>query len=452
MRKTFTFLIMLLPAIAALGQKFDVDTIYKSGRLDNRINVVILGDGFTNAELPRFREEARRFSEFFLGYEPYNHYKNYFNFFAIATPSRESGVTNPGDAPDAYADQPVGKKDTYYEATFGSTIHRLVTVNISKVYDVLAYNLASYDLAVVLVNTEYYGGSGGAVAVHTLHAQANTIGVHEIAHTFSHVNDEYWAGAIYGWEAPNMTVDNNPATIKWKPWLDTDPIGIFRHGDSGGAEKWYKPTTSNCLMELLSQPFCQVCREATTERILEIVNPLEGVTPAVSSTVTLTGDDRTFSLNLVRPEPNTLKVEWRLNGTLLATNQGELTLGPGALSGSAATLTATVYDSTTMSRAAGAVAARTRTAEWKLEKLVLSNPAEAAGLVKIFPNPARDYIHFETRLPGSSQVTLYDRAGRQVASKAFDGYIDLPVPGTAGIYLYRFSNNGREVTGAVAAE
>ena len=240
MTKLFT-LILLFVCSHCFSQIFEVDTIHKSGPIDNRINVVILGDGFTQAELPRFKEQATLFADFFLAYAPYSAYRNYFNFFSVPTPSKESGVSNPGNAPDAYPDQPVGMKDTYYGGSFGESIHRLVTIrNYQALSNVLAFNFPSYDLVVVLVNTPFYGGSGGSIAVHTLHSQANTIGVHEIGHTFSYLNDEYWAGPQYGWEAANMTAESNPELVKWKNWLNETNIGVFKHGE-GEAAKWHKP-------------------------------------------------------------------------------------------------------------------------------------------------------------------------------------------------------------------
>ncbi len=362
-------------AFQAKAQKFRVDTLFKGGNMDNRVNIVILGDGFTDAEMPKFRNEASQFASFFLGYEPYNHYKNYFNFYCIRTPSRESGITNPGTAPDRYPDQPVGTKNTFFGATFGLSIHRLVTVGKYDVlYNVLATNLPNYDLVVVLANTPWYGGSGGSIAVHTLDANANTIGVHEIGHTFAHLNDEYWAGPGYGWEAPNMTIENNPALIKWKNWLNTPNIGIFKHGQAEAAI-WNKPTEDNCLMEFLHFPFCAVCREATTERILEIVNPVESVAPDTATTVVLQ-ENNEFRLNLLSPEPNTLKTSWTLNGELISNNNTSLLLQKSKLGGKTGILQATVFDDTFLSRTDNRATKRSHKITWKLagtgkENLVL---------------------------------------------------------------------------------
>ncbi|WP_254560424.1 M64 family metallopeptidase [Dyadobacter diqingensis] len=369
MKTSFTAIAgLLLLSIGVAAQKFPVDTIYKAGAIDNRVNIVILGDGFTEEELPKFLNESKKFADFFLSYSPYNRYRNYFNIFSISTPSKESGITNPGTAFDAYPDQPVETKETYFGSSFGNYIHRLVTISrYTTLSNLMAMNFPSYDLIVVLVNSPWYGGSGGSFAVHTLHEQANKIGVHEIGHTLTHLNDEYWAGSGYGWEAPNMTSNNNTATIKWKNWLNTSHIGVFRHGD-GDASNWFKPTTTNCLMEVLHKEFCNVCREATVERILELVDPVEKFTPDNEEAVVMKENGASFSVELLAPNPNSLMVEWSLGGKPLDAKTQQVDIPFSALYTRITDLTASVFDSTFTSRQDDRKVRRTKTITWKLER------------------------------------------------------------------------------------
>ncbi|MBO9612806.1 MAG: T9SS type A sorting domain-containing protein [Dyadobacter sp.] len=601
MKRIFTTFYAICIATVAFSQQYQVDTLYKNGPLDNRINVVILGDGFTQQEFPKFATEAKKFADFFLGYDPYVRYSNYFNFFAIRTPSVESGVSNPGTAPDAYKDQPVGTKNTFFGSSFGSSIHRLVTISKYDVlYALLANQFPMYDLVVVLVNTPFYGGSGGSIAVHTLHTQANAIGVHEIGHTFSHLNDEYWAGPGYGWEAPNMTKESNPALVRWKNWLNQSGIGIYKHGDTGDAALWHKPANGTCLMEYLNQEFCAVCRETTVEVLLKQVNPIENAEPVPGSVVTVE-NPQTFKIGLLAPKPNTLQVQWTVNGELLSATGAQLTLTPDQAP-DGAVLAASVFDSTGVSRYDAAKADRTRKVEWTLksdtpnvfrataskdticvgeevtltaygcrgtlswtggsagpslkvkpEKTttysafckvegaptqtielpvsvmplpnatavnggpylvggtieltatggvsylwngpksfasplshvflhdaapdqagiyevtvtdvngcsetaqtevkidpVLSVPGGPEAVLTVSPNPAWDFLSVETKLGGKSNIKLYDQAGREVLTKSFEKKTDIKLNVAAGIYVYRFTNGSREVSGKVA--
>lgn len=337
----------ILPCFA---QTYRVDKLTDNGPPENRINVVILGDGFTEAELPFFRDEAKKFTDFFSDYEPFKQYRNYFNFYAISTPSPESGISNPGTAPDAYTDHPVSKVNNFYGGSFGTQIHRLVTIqNYSLMYQILARNFPEYDLIVMLANTTFYGGSGGSIAMHTLHSSANTIGVHEIGHTFSRLSDEYWVDASYARENINMTREANPSLVRWKDWINYHGIGIYNHGFSGESLNWRKPANGSCLMEFLNQPFCAVCREATVEKILSLVNPLESATPDPNSPVHIT-DSLEFSLDLLTPSPNSLNVIWTLNGINLDGSDAKITIHKSQLNLDNSVLKATVYDTSPMSR------------------------------------------------------------------------------------------------------
>lgn len=598
----FTFCLTFV-VISASGQHYEVDTLQKTGPLDNRINVVILGDGFVSSEMPKFAEEARKFAAFFTSFEPYNQYRDYFNFFAIRTPSRQSGVTNPGNAPDAYPDQPVEKKDTFFGATFGSFIHRSVQVTRQDVLSsLLATHLPEYDVVVVLLNTTYYGGSGGLVAVFTLNETANTVGMHEIGHTLGRLSDEYWGGGVVGRETANMTAISDEATVKWKNWLNTPPIAIYPYGLNGEAALWNKPANGTCQMEFHDKQLCAVCREGTVERILQFVNPIEKMEPDTAGSVDADANHN-FRLSLLNPVPNTLRTEWRLNGRLLSVSGNELDLGSRQIP-DMSLLTASVFDSVGLSRRDDAKVLRTHSVAWKLKSsvpavfhivasadslcageqltltaygcpgtlewstfenaktiqirpstsgsyqaqckvpgkptvtaeasvkmlplpkgaitgggiyyegqtiqlrasggqsykwtgpgnffadtpdvliqnagtansgiyradilsaqgcsvtakadvkvdLLLSAPNDLQMPVIVSPNPAKDYISVETKLPGKSNIQLFDQAGRELISEYFEKKTHIKLNLAAGMYLYRFTNGGREVSGKVAVQ
>lgn len=358
---------LLCTVTSTFGQHFQVDTLYKTGPLDNRMNVVILGDGFTGAEMPKFAAEAKKFADFFRSYEPYNRYRDYFNFFAIRTPSKESGITNPGTAPDAYPGQPVEKKETFFGVSFGELIHRLLTITKREAYlDVLATHFPAYDLVILLANTEYYGAAGGSVAIFSLQENSNNVGVHEVGHTLADLADEYWQEpyGLYLREGPNITVDSSGRTVRWKNWLNFPPTGIYKHGSEGEAARWYKPAQGTCLMEDMNRSYCAVCREAVVESILRIVNPVDRFEPDTSSKINL-DKQVAFNLGLLKPNPNSLEVEWYLNGKRISRDSDELILNPDQVP-DGSTLIATVFDSTQMSRRDGVQNLRKRTIRWSL--------------------------------------------------------------------------------------
>ncbi|GGH28245.1 hypothetical protein GCM10007423_14620 [Dyadobacter endophyticus] len=606
MKRLFLALGLLCITFCAFSQQYQVDTLYKTGPQDNRINVVILGDGFTEAEMPKFEAEAKKFADFFRSYHPYDRYRDYFNFFAIRTPSKESGITNPGTAGDAYPDQPVETKETFFGVSFGKLYQRLLYVTKREIYlDVLATHFPAYDLVILLANTQYYGGAGGTGgAIFSLQENWDNVGVHEVGHALTDLADEYWQEpyGLYSREGPNITTDSSETTVRWKNWLNFPPIGVYRHGLQGEAARWYKPAQGTCLMEDMNKGYCAVCREAVVESILGLVNPVDRVEPDTASIINVE-KQVTFKLVLLNPDPNSLEVEWRLNGKRISRDTDELILKPDQVT-DGSILTATVFDSTAMSRRDGVKNLRRKTIRWSLRSAlprvfqvvasadsvcagdtitltgygcagkvlwstsgkgesisvapsesiiykaecrvdgnpplivevpitVLPLPVATAGnggpyvigqtveltasggvdyqwrgprnfranaatasiseagirsagiyevrvtgengcaktlqtVVKIdpilsvagseekwlniFPNPARGLIALETALPGESRIAFYDQAGRLVLSKHFQFKTEMVIDAPPGIYIYRFINGSREVSGKVVVE
>jgi len=367
MKKLLCLLILL--AVGALAEaqtfKFPVDTLIKTGPLKRRINVVILPDGYTEADMPKFKTDANSYITYLLTKPPFDKYKAYFNFYTITVPSAESGISHPGNAndEDPKSTQPVETKNTYFGSTFDvGKIHRLVAITkASNFTNVMATNFPAYDLAFMITNTIYYGGSGGNPSTFTTNGSANEIGVHEMGHTFVNLADEYWPGG--GREVANMSADKNPLTNRWRNWLNTPNIDIFDHSSPG--QIWAKPSKGTCRMEFLNKEFCNVCREGFVEKILSLVGPIEGQLPTENAVVL--GDvNTTFSLNLLKPIPNSLQVEWFLDGKSIS-GQEQVKLSAASMPNPTAKLLAAVYDSTYFSRNTGRKL-KPYTVEWTLSR------------------------------------------------------------------------------------
>lgn len=298
------------------AQIFPVDTLMRNGNRANRINLVYLSDGYQSAELTKFISNAASMNNAIFSQTPFLQYKNFFNAFTVKVPSVDSAASHPGTATDESTSggQPVKTVNTYFQSTFDfASIHRLlVAQSTTRINSVLASNVPDYDQAFVIVNSPYYGGSGGSVATSSINIQSSEVAIHEIGHSFAGLADEYWAGPQYAAEKPNMTQNNNPATVKWKDWYGRNGIGIFAHGTTAPLSTWYKPHPS-CKMQFLGVPFCSVCSEAIVTRIHSLTNMIDSVSPAASLTLT-NNDSVKFSVKPVRIQP-AQQVFWRINGT-----------------------------------------------------------------------------------------------------------------------------------------
>ena len=364
------------------GQVFAIDTIMYNGDPNKLINMVFMSDGFQAAELPDYKTKVQNLSNYLFTISPFSEYKNYFNVFAIRVPSSQSGANHPGTASDESSSggQPVMSVSTYFNSTFDYfSIHRLlVPQNFSAINTVLVNNFPLYDQRGIVVNSTYYGGSGGSTATTSVNSASFEILVHELGHSFANLADEYWAGDSYAAEKPNMTANSNPATVKWKNWVGTNGISVYPYGASGTPANWYRPH-QNCKMQFLGPAFCSVCQEAIIETIHQMISPIESYLPSNQNNINFCTQPVKFKLSLIRPNPNTLRVTWKLNGNAIVTNVDSVIITPGLLNNGINTLSVQVLDTTLLTRADLHPVNHTYTISWNIDNSAPPGPTITAG-------------------------------------------------------------------------
>jgi hypothetical protein len=354
-RKLLYLFIFTLCFVRGECQVFPIDTIMRHGERPNRINLVYLGDGYTAAQVNTFVPNATTINDALFSQTPFVEYKNFFNAYAIKSPSTQSGAKHPGNASDegSSGGQPITNPDNYYQSTFDYfSIHRLlVPQNGGRVNGALASNLPDYDQAFIVVNSSYYGGSGGSYATASTDPSSAEVAIHELGHSFAGLADEYWAGDFYAGEKPNMTANSNPATVKWKNWVNINGIGVYPYGPSAPLSNWFRPHQT-CKMQYLNYPFCSVCSERIIDRIHELVNLVDSYTPVGTSFTLANTDPVNFSIAKVLNNPSTIEVKWYLNGaaTPFATNQDAVTIPFANLNNGNNTVRAEVTDKTSLSK------------------------------------------------------------------------------------------------------
>lgn len=349
------FLLAAFVYVQGIAQVFTVDTLMRNGNRSNRVNLVYLSDGYQSAELPAYITNSTNINNALFLQAPFSQYKNFFNSFAVRVPSTQSGAVHPATAGDESSSggQPAANPTVYFNSTFDYfSIHRLlVPQNSTAIYNVLASNLPDYDQAFIVVNSPYYGGSGGAFATSSIHGSAAEIAIHEIGHSFASLADEYWAGDFYAAEKHNMTQNTNPATVKWKNWYGINSVGIYPYGASGTAAAWYRPH-QNCKMQFLGSPFCAVCTEKFIDRIHQLVNMADSYLPATSSFTIYAPNPVSFSVSNINTTASSVTVNWYLNGaaTPFATNQSGVNIPYASFVPGTNTVRAEVVDNTTLSK------------------------------------------------------------------------------------------------------
>jgi hypothetical protein len=304
----------------------EVLDLHVTGEPSARVDVVILGDGYTPAETEKFAADAQRLTDVLFTYSPFRERAGNFNVRGINPPAVVSGVNRPSNG--TFRHSPSG---TTYDA-FRAERYVLAFDNLGM-RRILQH--APYEFIVILGNSKTYGGGGIYGLYSTVAADSawsEYLFVHEFGHHFAALADEYYtSAAVYEasderpepWE-PNVTALHDPGKLKWghlvkpgialpTPWpkeafeefqrenqarraqlrADNRPesemnqlfrderkfvtdlfarspatntvIGAFE-GANYAANGYYR-SEMNCTMFTRHDRFCQVCRDAVEEVI-----------------------------------------------------------------------------------------------------------------------------------------------------------------------------------------
>lgn len=190
-----------------------------SGAPHNKVDVVILGDGYTISEYKKFDRDLKRFTKVLFSQEPYKTYKDRFNVYGVFKGSEDSGIDEPGA--NIYKNTVLNTR--YY--SMGS--ERYILTEDNKSLRDLASNV-TYDAIVIMVNGSRYGGGGLYNTYSTFVADnqfCNYLFLHELGHSFAGLADEYYTSEtayndMYpeGIEPvePNITRLYDKNNLKWK--------------------------------------------------------------------------------------------------------------------------------------------------------------------------------------------------------------------------------------------
>lgn len=386
-----------------------VDTLWKSGPINKRINLVFMGDGYTAAQIPLFLSDVTSTYTYLLNTSPFNNYKNYFNVFAIKCESPQSGVSHPGTGTDVTEPViPVSAVANSFNTRFDNYgTHRLIySMNSSAVYATLSSHFPNYDQVVILGNSPEYGGAGGAYAVSSTHSSSKEIVAHEMGHSFAGLADEYWAGAVYAAEKPNMTAESVGSNSKWAQWIGLNAIGLYPYGTASPDNTWFRPH-QNCKMRYLNQPFCSVCKETIIEKIHSLTNPVDSYTPSNTSAISFTTASQWFKTKLVLPNPNTLKTTWTMNSVDVLHNQDSMLVTSASMLSGTNSLIFTVMDTTVLSKDLYHPFTHSYSVVWSIYNSYAGiNEIKARLEFSVFPNPAADKISLNYNLLEESDITI----------------------------------------------
>ncbi|MBI4547690.1 MAG: peptidase M64 [Ignavibacteriae bacterium] len=210
---------------------YKVISLIDNGSPHDKVDIVILGDGYRKEDMEKFRKDAEHFNDALFSTSPFKERKKDFNVRAMEVVSQDSGI----DKPDKNI-----WKNTALGATynfFGSARYVLTEEN-RALRDIAA--ATPYDFITILVNDNRYGGGGIYNLYTTCYTRTDVAGmewqmdyvyVHEFGHSFGGLGDEYYTSqvsytdfyqkGVEPWE-PNLTALVDKSNLKWKRFIEPE--------------------------------------------------------------------------------------------------------------------------------------------------------------------------------------------------------------------------------------
>lgn len=245
-------------------QPADHRYLLKSGSSSEKIDLVIVAEGYRSEESELFYKDAEMAMNSIFSHHPFDELKDRFNVVAVALESNDSGVSVPHEG--AWKQTALSSSfDTFYSERY------LTTLKLFQMHDALAG--IPYESIIILANTDTYGGGGifNSYMLSAAHNQwAAPVIVHEFGHSFAGLADEYYYDdqfveyyypEVEPWE-PNITTLKD-FSLKWEDMTRDADSGAAIIEGAGYQSKGVYRGYESCRMKVNDFPsFCPVCERA----------------------------------------------------------------------------------------------------------------------------------------------------------------------------------------------
>jgi len=200
-----------------IPESTEVRCLACTGSSDNRIDVVLMGDGYQEEERTKFFEDMERLKDEMFADITFRSYLPVFNIWAIHVPSKDSGIgynSIPKNTPFG-----LYKMGQQHRAVQPSMNGRSSARSVCRLAD-------GCDFPSLIGNDDFYGGLGGEFTIGTRSKSTGTVVLrHEMGHNFVNVGEEYDGGYVYSGansDSSEWFTGKPKSNIKWKHWL-TEP-------------------------------------------------------------------------------------------------------------------------------------------------------------------------------------------------------------------------------------
>ena len=189
-----------------------------NGPASQKVDLLVIGEGYTAAEMPKLRKDVERLAGKLFATEPFKSRKSDFNVRVLELPAEQSGVHRPRTQ-----DHRRGVTGVQYNI-FDSERY-VLTLDNRALRDAAAS--APYDFLEILVNEKQYGGGGifNDQATSSVDSGfAEYVFVHEFGHHFAGLGDEYYTSDVAyetgGAEHPEPWEPNITANGERPKWME----------------------------------------------------------------------------------------------------------------------------------------------------------------------------------------------------------------------------------------
>lgn len=228
-----------------------------------RINVLIIPDGYTYQQKGVMEQHAQAMVQAFRNKTPFKEHDHLFNYTLVYAYSVSSG-TDQCDC-GIKLDTAMGTGFQNSTPSCGHSDNRCLYYynpcdapaenNI-----VAAEQRAPFgDTTIIMVNTPRYGGCGGARAVYSAgNSAATEVAIHELGHSLGGLADEYGGYPSCGVSAGGINTSRDATQGNWPEWIAD--IGAPKVGGQYYEQCIYRPELT-CEMRYLNSTFCRVCTQ-----------------------------------------------------------------------------------------------------------------------------------------------------------------------------------------------
>ncbi|MCP3800941.1 M64 family metallopeptidase [Allokutzneria sp. A3M-2-11 16] len=438
-------LTIALSGVPAQAQTADppgtVVPVQVTGDPAKRFNLVIVPDGYTAAELPKFREHVDKHLNVMWTLEPFKSYRSYVNVYTVEIASPESGVSCDPNLTSPQKKTPL--RMGFWGGCNASSVQRLLTVDsaaVNRYADLVTGTSGANRQLLAIANSDTYGGAGGTYATASGgNALSALITPHELGHSLGKLDDEYdyyqrgVRGGTYSGGEPG-SVHHTLLTEqqmkdqkkKWWRWLGepSESGGVIGRYEAGlySSKGVWRPS-AHSMMKTLGYYFDQPGRERMTEKLSAKTTLIQDGTPDAKPI----GADRVVWVEPQHPVSHRLDVTWKLDEKPLPTKGSRavdlaaLKLAPGKY-----TLTATVSDPTEFVRDPAIRAVLTKSRTWTVDTSI-TTPREPVAVDFLASTPTdrpvggEDVVYVQTSRPVAQQPEVTWKLDGKLVSTSVDG-------------------------------